>query len=280
MIETCRHFTGLELQALSQLIDMGFSRDDALRALLASAWCPLEAIEFLLGREAPLGGHALPQSEGLPAPSGSAEASSPGGLCNNGCGRTVIHGWATCCQRCRGTSGPHTHTCWERASERPPPAHQPAGMTQPVTVLAVPLAATGSASSAAEESCPVCLEPHTDSSKFGSCQHRICQGCLLLLRQAGILMCPLCRSPASELGPPLPPQVSGYVVLSASTNAGNALGFHTVSWQVLEQRLDVPSGCLAGALGRWGVHLRRVDSQAEAEMWWRTMHTGVMPWRP
>ena len=98
-------------------------------------------------------------------------------------------------------------------SGRPRPAHQLAGITKPATVLPAPLAATGAASAAAEEDCTVHLEPLTDASEFGSCQHRFCQGCLLLLRQAGILQCPLCRSPASELNPPLPPQVPGYVVL-------------------------------------------------------------------
>ena len=84
MTEACHLFTGLELQALSQLIDMGYSRDDALRALLTSAWGLQQAIEDLLGRVAPLGSHALPRTEGSPAPSDSAEASSPFVRCNNG----------------------------------------------------------------------------------------------------------------------------------------------------------------------------------------------------
>ena len=277
MTKACHLFTGLELQAIAQLIDLGYGRDDALRALLGSAWCLQAAIEYLLGREAPSDLDVVPHSEGLPAPSNSAESSSTVALCHNGCGRTVIHGWAACCRQCRLTSGPHTRTCGERASRRSQLAEQPAGVTQPVLVLPTSLATAGAASSAAEEDCPVCLEPCMASSEFGACQHRICEGCLLLLRQAGFLNCPLCRSPASELDSPLAPQVPGYVILSASTNAGNVLGFHPVSWQVLEQRLDVPSGSLAGALDRWGVNLRRVRSLAEADVWWRTRHTGVVP---
>ena len=80
MLKACHLFNGLEVQALFRLISMGYSRDDALRALLASAWCLPEAIGFLLGRVAPSDAPALPQLEGCPVPSGSAEASATGVL--------------------------------------------------------------------------------------------------------------------------------------------------------------------------------------------------------
>jgi len=280
MQDVCQLFTGLELQALSRLIDMGYSRDDALRALLSSAWGLQEAIEYLIGRDATSTLPASVQSGEPPDPASSGVASSTVGLCNNGCGRTVIHGWASCCRQCRGETGPHTRTCRARALGRTSTAHQPAGRTQPAPVLTAPTNSPGTSSSTPEEDCPVCLEAHTDLSEFGSCRHRICEGCVRLLRQAGFSTCPLCRSPVPESDPPSAPQVPGYVVLSSSINAENALGFHPVSWSVLEQHLHVPPGRLAGALSQWGVFLRRVRSQAEAEAWWRTKHTGVMPCRP
>ena len=198
--------------------------------------------------------------------------------CHNGCGRSRLRGWPSCCRQCSGADGPHTRACQQRlraqlaaaAAAAPAP---PGVATSGTQSAAAPPPAEG------PNECPVCLEEVPLISQAGSCSHLLCQSCVEGLRAFGIRACPLCRGPVSG-DPPLEPEEPGYVVLSTPSGLISRLGFHPVTWPVLEARLRVPPGQLAGALSRWGVQLRKVTGRRGALSWWRSRHSSEMPMHP
>ena len=78
-----------------------------------------------------------------------------------------------------------------------------------------------------------------------------------------------------------PPAPGGYVLLEGPSNVRRWLGYHPVTWAVLEERVGQARGTLAGRLSAVGLNLRKASDVATARRLWTAFHGSVpMPQHP
>ena len=237
---TC--FTLVEIGKLRRLLDLQFTRDACLLALLRSEWDLDHAERALLAW--------TPSEESGPL------------LCSGGCGRSARV--QVCCRACASPAGPHSNMCRRLADHRVSRAVSHAAAGPPMLARGAKITHDPDDACAAGE--PTVADEHPTVSSIleltGALAGVRIQGCGA--KSPSSVPTPIARPEPANWRPDLPI----FVVLRPTTR--RPLGVYNMPWDLREKQEGLAKGTLAVSSCHPGLSLRRVSNWQEAVQQWES----------